>query len=72
MKDLGFKSYKQVEAWLRKRTDKPFFITNTKGNVITIVICRDNNLLVHEDLRYYMKWLNEATLQSYLDFINQP
>ncbi len=71
MKEAPFKNYKMIEKWLRDRTDKEFFITNTKANDITIVITRNNKLLINQHSACYMSWLSVADAKRFLEFIEQ-
>lgn len=66
-----FANYKSIRKWLKERTDKEFYLTNTKENVITTIICRDNRLLVKEQPRMYMLWFTIEDAENLLEFINQ-
>ncbi len=66
-----FANYKSIRKWLKERTDKEFYLTNTKDNTITVVICRDNKLLISEAKSSYMSWFTEERAIEMLNFINQ-
>lgn len=66
-----FRNYKSIESYLRKRTDKEFFITNTKSNILTVVIARNNSLLLYEKTIGSFSWIDESFTESILEFINQ-
>lgn len=66
-----FATYKQVEKYIKEKTDNEFFITNTKSNTISIVITRNNKLLTTEIGGVYMAWLTEKSVDEAIKFINQ-
>ena len=66
-----FKSYKQVEKWLRDRTTKEFFITCSKGNDLIIVITRENKLKVYQENVGYWSWFTESEANKILSFIER-
>ena len=64
-------NHKSLNVYLKRFTNKEFFLTNTKSNLSTIIITRDNKLIVFQESLYYFSWLSEDHIKTYLEFINQ-
>lgn len=68
---FNFKTGKDIEKYLKTKTDKEFILLVSSEKTINIIICRNDKLLIRKDRVIYLKWIEDDIIEKWVKFIDQ-
>ncbi len=69
--EFNFKTGKDIEKYLKTKTDKEFILLSSSAKTINIIICRKDKLLIRKDRIFYFQWIEDDVVERWIKFINQ-